>query len=318
MSAWYELKPVDTLFFRGSEPMEAGLLAPSTLFPPPVSVIEGAIRTAVLSEQQLPLSEFGSPGHRLEDKIGVKGGPAPFQVCGIILKKKNVVFIPAPWSWFVDQPSKSQSKIDVTRSMNRNLPGMPIDPTVATNLGLATHKGLPLFVQAEHEAQSMGGKWLALDQFRRGINACEPVSGSEFYDMEERIGIALDQQRRTVQGKMYFASHIRLKPDVSIMIGIDRDAGLRDKGLMQLGGEGRLVEYRKTNFSLERQDGSQWMSLAPIPATSEVVRHVIATNKLQITAGWDLSVGFHKPTASWIPAGSVFEKQMHSAMIAIQ
>ncbi|MDR3347448.1 MAG: hypothetical protein LBN32_02415 [Helicobacteraceae bacterium] len=43
---WYELTPFDTLFFRGAIPLEAGLPVSDNLFPPPASVIKGAIWTA--------------------------------------------------------------------------------------------------------------------------------------------------------------------------------------------------------------------------------------------------------------------------------
>ena len=50
MNIWYELTPVDTLFFRGAEAMEAGLLGTGALFPPPVSVVLGALRSAVVRQ----------------------------------------------------------------------------------------------------------------------------------------------------------------------------------------------------------------------------------------------------------------------------
>ena len=46
MSVFYEIIPLDTLFFRGSTPMEAGQNVAVSMFPPPVSVIEGSFRTA--------------------------------------------------------------------------------------------------------------------------------------------------------------------------------------------------------------------------------------------------------------------------------
>ena len=42
MSKTYEIIPLDTLFFRGSTPMEAGQYNTVSVFPPPVSVIKGA------------------------------------------------------------------------------------------------------------------------------------------------------------------------------------------------------------------------------------------------------------------------------------
>lgn len=52
MSVFYEIIPLDTLFFRGSTPMEAGQNVAVSMFPPPVSVIEGSFRTAFLLQKE--------------------------------------------------------------------------------------------------------------------------------------------------------------------------------------------------------------------------------------------------------------------------
>ena len=48
---FFELKPLDTLFFRGNIPMEAGILSEQTVFPPPVSVVRGALWTESCREK---------------------------------------------------------------------------------------------------------------------------------------------------------------------------------------------------------------------------------------------------------------------------
>ena len=60
MNTWYELTPADTLFFRGSEPLEAGQLSRAALFPPPVTVLQGAIRTAVLKRHGVSFADVFS------------------------------------------------------------------------------------------------------------------------------------------------------------------------------------------------------------------------------------------------------------------
>ena len=52
MSKIYEMTPLDTLFFRGSTPMEAGMMTTVSLFPPPISVIKGALWTAYCREKK--------------------------------------------------------------------------------------------------------------------------------------------------------------------------------------------------------------------------------------------------------------------------
>ena len=70
MSKFYEIQPLDTLFFRGSTPMEAGLMNSVSMFPPSASVIKGAFWTAYCNETDKSFSEG-----LIDDKI-------PFEVEG--------------------------------------------------------------------------------------------------------------------------------------------------------------------------------------------------------------------------------------------
>jgi CRISPR-associated protein Cmr3 len=108
MSIWYEIDPLDTLFFRGSEPMEAGQLTATALFPPPVSVIQGAFRTAVLEQHGITGREYiqGRAPATVMEWIGKPDKDAPFQVTGILFRRGEKLFAPAPAAWFVDVNAK--------------------------------------------------------------------------------------------------------------------------------------------------------------------------------------------------------------------
>jgi hypothetical protein len=81
MNIWYELTPVDTLFFRGAEAMEAGLLGTGALFPPPVSVVLGALRSAVVRQSGSSFTDYntGNCPSKLIEMIGESGAEAPFR-----------------------------------------------------------------------------------------------------------------------------------------------------------------------------------------------------------------------------------------------
>ena len=54
---WYKFNPVDTLFFRGAEPMIMGENhTVSHVFPPPAHTLSGALRTAVLIQNGISLN----------------------------------------------------------------------------------------------------------------------------------------------------------------------------------------------------------------------------------------------------------------------
>jgi CRISPR-associated protein Cmr3 len=55
----------------------------------------------------------------------------------------------------------------------------------------------------------------------------------------------------------------------------------------------------------------------PIEATKENLDMLVSSNKLNVTAGWDLANGFHKPTTNWIPAGAVFTKKINNSCVVL-
>ena len=59
----------------------------------------------------------------------------------------------------------------------------------------------------------------------------------------------------------------------------------------------------------------KYISLMPIEATEENLKELVSSNKLIVTAGWDLAKGFHKPTMNWIPAGAVFNKKINDSCV---
>lgn len=99
---WYEYVPSDTLFLRGSEPMVSGTSFETTqIFPPSVSVIAGAVRTAVLAQHQVSIGQY-KQGDPVWEKIGKFGEKALFKILGPLLKSRDSLFVPAPFTWFTE------------------------------------------------------------------------------------------------------------------------------------------------------------------------------------------------------------------------
>ena len=94
MKTWYSITPVDTLFLRGAEPMEAGQPSREALFPPPVSVIAGALRTAVLKQEGITFADYkaGKCPDDLIKAIGPCSGSAPFQIGAVLLARGDAVY----------------------------------------------------------------------------------------------------------------------------------------------------------------------------------------------------------------------------------
>ena len=59
MNNWYSFTPADTLFCKGAEPMNLGENHTATqLFPPPAQTIAGAVRTAILVQNEISFKDY--------------------------------------------------------------------------------------------------------------------------------------------------------------------------------------------------------------------------------------------------------------------
>jgi len=315
MIDWYQLTPADTLFFRGAEPMEAGQLSAAALFPPPVSVILGALRSEALGQKNISFADYkrGVYPAEVAALLGKSGEPPPFAVTAILLKKADDYYLPCPAHWFTEKDSIGAKK--------KILRGKAPEQSTAASLGLHSSAELYLpMVLAEGEPVTLNGHWLRL---RQGcLDADEIIDedlspSSVFYDTEPRTGIALDEKRHVKEGALYSSGHICLRPDVSLVIAIDRDLGLRQDGTLFLGGEKRVCGYKEIAapaLPIPPNQPALYLALTPVELTTEIFPHVFAAGKPAMLAGWDLHTGFHKSSSTWLPAGSVFAKKINNCL----
>lgn len=323
MSLFYEINPLDTLFFRGSVPMEAGQNIAVSMFPPPVSVFEGAVRTAVLKQKNIDLKKYASgEDDSLNALIGEPGGKPPFVITSIMIRKNEKCYVKAPATWYFDSENKPKDKseflnkkIIAARDMNKELDALCV---------MSSEENVP-FVRAEKSIQPLGSIWISLDFLKSGKNKFSDGNDfllqSEIYAFENRTGVALDEKKHTVESQLYSACHVRLFEGISIVVSVSKDVGLEDSGRLLLGGEKRICSYKKIDsgyikdFSFE---ANEFLSIVPIEANEENLKSVVASSKLLTVSGWDLAKGFHKPTSSWIPAGAVFSKNINNVCIPLR
>lgn len=322
MKTWYELTPLDTLFFRGNEPMEAGQATAAPLFPPPVTVIQGALRTALLRERGISFSDYKqstAPGNVIE-LIGRCGEEAPFAVTALLLKRNGILYSPAPANWFIDSDTKPESAKDYVGKQVITATSTIAD---ATEMGIVSSSGPLSLVVARKDAIPLAGLWVNVALFSQesvtfGQN--DLLTASELFGFENRIGIGIDSRRKVIEGRLYSANHIRLHDGVTILVATDINMGLAGSGLLTLGGEQRTCRYELVTVNpvfkaAAAQKG--YVCLAPLAATQENLTATVAAHKPSMTAGWDLSKGFHKPSATWFPAGSVFSENINNSCLPL-
>lgn len=329
-TTWIEMEPIDTLFFKGSESMEAGENHEvDTMFPPMPTTIIGAIRTAIMRQNDIaPAAYLENPDQCLlkHPILGRPDKPA-FSLTGPLFRTGNgCLLLPAPANWFADPPEQHQKhewEIDWAVQTAKPLTGSP--------LGLVGSVADPFWVKGPKcsNMKSLSGWWVTPATFEavshnKNILFIKDITklksdqaailpSSALFCREERVGIALTPERTSKDGYLYSTAHVRLRGDVSLLVGINsaHELFLSDEGILQLGGEQRICRYRLIENAMlpEKTDGRFLVALSPIEffSLSEELRVVPrASGKLIRVGGWDMAKGFHKPMSAWLPAGTVF------------
>lgn len=329
---FFEIIPLDTLFFRGSTPMESGMMNVISVFPPPVSVIKGAFWTArtlylhQMSEKKLDKPDFTD---------GLKNGNIPYDVKGIFIKKTDAggtcskYYAPAPATWYYDS--------DKTFFTGKSLKGLELVEAKSLSektLGLKCSSGDVVFVKAEKDAKSLLNAWISLDFLKSSktkFGEDDVLFNSDILSYENRTNVALDNNRKAKQGQLFSSTHIRLNEGFSLVVcfsdseGLLDSAGLPDEGKFLFGGEKRLSKFKRIkdklpelNFMVAGEGlPTKYYSLVPQEATDEAIKAIVSSGKLFVTAGWDFAKRFHKPTTSWIPAGAVFNENINNLCVAL-
>lgn len=332
---WIEIDPLDTLFFKSSEPMVAGQNHEvKTVFPPMPTTLMGAIRTAILLQRDV-LSEFLQTGAPPEAHpiLGAPESPG-FEVTGPLFawgekKTDHEFFFPAPALWFGNVKKAEDGEAVVIRA------GRTVEKE-SQKLGLKGSVATPVWRNDGNEAdvKPLTGFWANPAAFsavadgkseiilKTELTHLKPRTPyilplSAFHQTEERVGIALDAEagnRRVRPGHLYSTTHVRLTPGVRLWVGISETAApdhLDPVGTFPLGGEQRLVRYqaRTDEVSPPAEAKTPWaMSLAPIPCSRLEVwgwaEWPRVSGPLIRMGGWDMKKGFHKPMTAFYPAGT--------------
>ncbi|WP_028322817.1 type III-B CRISPR module-associated Cmr3 family protein [Desulfatiglans anilini] len=357
---WLRLEPLDSCFFKGSEPMVAGENHTArSVFPPMPSTLLGALRTAVLLQRGLDPSTYAreeKAGRDIAGRYPLLGTPERpgFKVVGPIFEATVpggavVRFLPAPAHWMASKQSLKRAEAmhhgafdpceDSAESGKSTQPQRRIGITPADlpsefirAVGLKGSVPEPLWAlnpQAGDLAPLLD-HWIsveALEEIHQGRNELSCFSDlssytggpallplKAFYTYEERVGIALEDRRRTAKsGYLYAASHIRLKKGVAMLLGLDRElvpSHLDAEGLLTLGGEQRLASYTLVpdRMPLPPKRGPWAVALSHFPW--EELRAHNWQNLPRISrapvrmAGWDMKKAFHKPVTAYLAPGT--------------
>lgn len=323
------LDPLDGLFFRDGRPFGAGNSATSGL--PEPQTLAGALRTALMQRLGCKFEQLGkalAAGKTLaaalvEQPAGL-AGIADFALRGPWLARANEPLLPAPLILHREKGGKDpSSRLHLLAPLKGPLPGWR-ETAETPNL-------CPLWAATSALTEPVGG-FVTMQGMNAVLSGKAPdanqlVHPSELYEIDRRVGLAINNDRLTGEdGMLYTAGFLRLKPGVSFVAEIENLTDelkneLKAGSVIAWGGEGRrvgltlgeaplscpvtppdpapdrggtLLVLTTPAFLDQGWQSSAWQPLAA------AVRGSVAVS------GWDLARRTQKPTRFAAPAGSCF------------
>lgn len=306
------IEALDVLFLRGNQHFGSAGAHGAALMPPWPSLAAGALRSRLLaaghpieSLQAFRLTHFGLA--RLQSHIAQAGAQASAQAF-----VEPLLPLPADLMATGNPPEQAQYA----------------RPTAQHPAIRSSHTLEQLAVQAlPQPAKPVGGLWLsgqgiAAWQAGQAICAAHLLKSSQLWQIDQRLGIALDPVRRSAaDGHIYTAEAVALQAGVGFLACYEGAPALPPGTLLRLGGDGRAAVLHSPRYSppapdwarIERERRFRLLLRTPglfaqgwqpdgIPA------HLVAASvgRSETISGWDLLTGEPKPALRAAPAGSVY------------
>lgn len=301
-----KIKAADTLFFRDGRPFTMGEdTTASSLFPPPPSVLYGALRTTFIAEHI---------GHKTLEKLIVES--ADLKIESIGLSQNDVTLLPLPCDLVV--PKDKNTSAFLLEKIQK-----PIASSAKTGFLLRnTLEGKmddgPFYIRKNELVKYLH---LKTDKF-----SCQKLPMLT----ETKIGIGRGNDTRiAADGMLYRVQLQRLsgeKEDSGIEIIVQfTDLTLDTEGVLQLGGERKVASFTTESEAiisniavpeLEKPWFKIYLTTPAIFRTGWQPTELLAKHNLEIETaalgktlnigGWDVEKREPKPMLQAVPAGSVF------------
>ena len=326
----------DTWFFRESRPHDAvGASELSSLFPPPVRTLAGALRTFLGDQVDIDWQtlQCKDTDFDFQHNLGNAEHLGQLQLNGPWIRYKGQRLYPAPLYLMQKE-----------QSIRRLTAGKP----VRCDLGTVR---LPALPEGSQGYKNLEQHWLTEADMVKCLNGEAPdakniMRADDLFSHEARLGIARDNELRKVQdGKLYQTRHLRLKEDVHVELKASNLHPVLIKALpgdgkaiLRLGGEGRMagLETSQTTEPLPFAKAKQSETLLLHFITSadfncqmfpenftkteyqgktvwqgvlndiELMIEAAVIGKAHREGGWDMKKHQPRPVRSHIPAGSAW------------
>lgn len=319
---------LDSWFFRESRPHDAaGASELSSIFPPPVRTLVGAIRTRIGDAIGIDWHAFnGGDGHAhqlqgldLHRTIGHGDNLGTLQVKGPWVTLNGARYYPAPANLLKGKAQDDSNSSQTKQNNQDELQRLQIGPLERCDLGKVR---LPQLPEGKVGYKNLDACWISAKGWEQILAGRVPaltelLAGKQLYGSEPRLGIALQHQQRVVeQGKLYQTNHLRLVPEASIELDVrgvpePLQSTLEASGLQRLGGEGRMAHI---GSSAQHHPYPK----APQPQADSYGLILYLATPADLDGSW-LPTGFAKTTTEGTPEPqTIWQGSIHDVPLTIE
>lgn len=240
----YAFEPLDTLFFRDAQPFnsgEGGNNIVASLFPPNPPTLVGALRATLARTRGWPGGDWRP---EIKAVLGDRSSLGMLGIRGPYLLRDGKPLFPAPANLFGKPHDHAWTNVTLLK------PG----PSVDCDLGASVR--LPIPATPAEDLEFLSEAWLDGNAMSAVLAARAPDNGmvhsSALWSDEPRTGIARTFETHAVEtGALYTSRHVRMRPNVTLAIGVDGlPNGWMPGSLALTGGESRMSWVRKLNAGI--------------------------------------------------------------------
>lgn len=210
---YYKIMPIDTFFFRGGMPFDAGVnFHTESLFPPYPSAYAGALRR-------------GEKVAARSIKIGWNG----------MMIKDQPIF-PRPLDMnFMDEETLQKMELHPEPLGNQQLPYILAPKEVSLGKKLVKNSGQDMYITQDDLSRYL------FDQEDLSIST---FNLDKYIVKEPHIGIAIDPETQTtIDGQWYIQEKIRLQSTIQLVVEAEGELS-SEEGLIKLGGANKVASIQ--------------------------------------------------------------------------
>ncbi|MCX7698450.1 MAG: type III-B CRISPR module-associated protein Cmr3 [Candidatus Goldbacteria bacterium] len=243
MEKYFEIKPLDIMFFRDGFPFSRGLnFFAKSLFPPNMGTIYNALRTMLLDYKNYPINQFLQ--NKINDStIGSPDSYGDMEVENFILKDDtDEILIPPK-----DIVYTNENEIVVLQKKEFNL-------TDKTNFNI--NLKYIFHTEKKFKEKNFFIKKSGLIKYLEGLSPDKNsiYNISNIIVRDKRLGIKIDKRLKTAQNKgLYNIEYIKFaneKISFLLKVKISEDISLKNY-ILRLGGDTKIAVVNTINYNDE-------------------------------------------------------------------